>query len=225
MLHIESVLDAAALERMRAALNAAEWIDGRATAGPQSARAKANRQLAETSPLAHTLGEEVLAAVRALLLFQAAAIPERLSPPLFSRYEAGETFGAHIDNAFRPLADGTRIRTDLSATLFLSDPETYDGGALVVEDAGGERRARPAAGALVLYPSTSVHRVEPVTRGVRLAAVFWVQSLVADEGRRSILFDLDLSLGRLRDRVGDDDPAIVTLTGCYHNLLRRWGAA
>lgn len=223
LLRIEGVLEAETMTRFRDRLAVAAWVDGRVTAGPQSALAKNNRQLAEDDPLARALGAEVMQALDQALLFQAAALPQAIYPPLFSSYTPGDVFGAHVDNAFRPLPGGGRVRTDLSATLFLSRPETYDGGELVIEDAYGVQTVKLPAGDMVLYPSTSLHRVEPITRGERLACVFWVQSLVADDGARSVLFDMDISLQTLRREVGDEHPALIALTGCYHNLLRRWG--
>ncbi|HEX8193999.1 MAG TPA: Fe2+-dependent dioxygenase [Allosphingosinicella sp.] len=223
ILTIDGLISPERAEAMREALANAAWHDGRETAGYQSALAKDNLQLRDGDPLAVALGAEVLAALDASLLFQSAALPAALFPPLFSRYRTDQSFGTHVDNAYRPLAAGGRIRTDLSATLFLSDPRTYDGGELLIEDGAGERAVKLPAGSLVLYPATTLHRVAPVTRGERLAAVFWVQSLVPDAGRRSILFDIDLSIQSLRTRLGEDDPALVALTGAYHNLLRQWG--
>jgi PKHD-type hydroxylase len=209
---------------MAARLETAAWADGRLTAGYQSALAKRNRQLPANDPAARALGREVLAALGRSLLFQSAALPAAIFPPLFNRYDAGDRFGTHVDNAIREAHDGRRIRTDLSATLFLSPPESYDGGALLVEDGSGSRAFRLPAGQLLLYPATTLHSVEPVSRGTRLASFFWVQSLVADAGRRAILFDLDIAIQSLRPRVGDSDPALVALTGAYHNLLRQWAA-
>lgn len=223
LIEIDDLLGADAVARMRGALARAHWHDGRATAGYQSALAKHNRQLAEVDPLAIALGAEVAAALAASLAFQAAAIPARVFPPLFNRYGVGDAFGAHIDGAYRPLPDGGALRTDLSLTLFLSDPEDYDGGELVIESGTHETRVKLAAGCAALYPATTLHRVEPVTRGVRLAAFTWVQSRVADAGRRNILFDIDLAIQSLRPRLGDADAALIALTGSYHNLLRLWG--
>lgn len=204
------------------ALDQAPWVDGLATAGHQGARVKRNRQLAEGSPLARELGDIVLAALERHPLFISAALPNEVYPPMFNRYEGGETFGAHVDNAVRLLpGTGRKLRTDLSATLFLTEPDSYDGGELLIEDTYGAHSVKLPAGDLVLYPSTSLHRVEPVTRGARLASFFWVQSMVADEGERNLLFDLDTAIQRL-NRTGADDAARLQLTGCYHNLLRRW---
>lgn len=222
LLHIPDVLTQAEVQRCRSVLDAAEWVDGGATAGFQSARVKNNAQLAEGSAAARELGEMVLAGLNKSPLFASAALPARIFPPLFNRYAGGQAFGNHVDNAIRQVrGGGLRLRTDISATLFLSSPEEYDGGELVVDDTYGPHSAKLAAGHLVLYPATSLHRVMPVTRGVRLASFFWIQSLVRDDAQRTLLFDMDLAIIRLRERVGDD-PSVVALTGIYHNLLRRW---
>lgn len=223
LIEIDNLLDAATVARMRSALLEADWQDGRATAGYQSALAKRNRQLAESDPLARALGNDVAEGLGHNLAFQAAAIPARVFPPLFNRYDIGDGFGAHIDGAYRPLPDGGALRTDLSLTLFLSDPADYDGGELVVESGTRETRVKLPAGSAALYPATTLHRVEPVTRGTRLAAFTWVQSRIADAGKRSILFDIDIALQSLRPRVGDADAALIALSGSYHNLLRLWG--
>jgi PKHD-type hydroxylase len=222
LIELDAVLDPATITQCRDALSRADWQDGRATAGYQSALAKRNRQLAVDDPLARDLGTAVTAALTRTLAFQSAALPARIFPPLFSLHGPGEDFGAHIDNAFRPLPDGGAMRTDVSATLFLSDPADYDGGELVIEEGTRETRVKLPAGSMVLYPSTSLHRVEPVTRGERLAAVTWIESRVAEAGHRAILFDMDIAIQSLRERVGDTDPALITLTGSYHNLLRLW---
>jgi len=222
ILHIPKVLSEAEVNRFRERLDGADWADGAVTAGYQSALAKRNLQLSELSETALALGQALKEALGRSLLFQTAALPQAIYPPLFSRYEAGHDFGAHVDNAWRPLPDGGRIRTDLSATLFLSDPAGYDGGELVIEDMAGDRPIRLPAGDMILYPSTSLHRVAPVTRGERLAAVFWVQSLVPRADERSLLLDMDLAMQSLRPRAGDEDPALIALTGVYHNLLRLW---
>jgi PKHD-type hydroxylase len=223
LIEIDNLLDAATVARFRDALLDADWQDGRATAGYQSALAKRNKQLDERNPLARALGDEVAAALDHNLAFQAAAIPARVFPPLFNRYDVGDGFGAHIDGAYRPLADGGALRTDLSLTLFLSDPADYDGGELVIESGTRETRVKLPAGSAALYPATTLHRVEPVTRGTRLAAFTWVQSRVADTGKRAILFDIDIAIQSLRARVGDEDAALIALSGSYHNLLRLWG--
>jgi PKHD-type hydroxylase len=211
---------------MRAIIDAAEWIDGNATSGHQSALAKKNAQLPEESAAAREAGAIVLDALSATALFVAAALPLKVYPPLFNRYAGGDTFGAHVDSAVR-IRRGSdfRIRSDLSATLFLSDPDSYDGGELVIEDQFGEQRVKLPAGHMVLYPASSVHRVEPVTRGARVASFFWIQSMIRDDGARRILFELDQSVQDVAARLGQDDPAVVRLTGTYHNLLRRWAEA
>ena len=206
---------------MARALSNAGWTDGRITAGHQSARAKDNMQLPESDPIASEQSAAVRTALDRNALFFSAALPRRIFPPLFNRYRIGNGFGNHIDNAVRYDQSGNAVRTDLSATLFLSAPESYDGGELVIGGASGIQRVKLPAGDLLLYSATSVHRVEPVTRGERLAAFFWVQSLVRDEGERQLLFDLDVGIQKLnQDAAGH--PAMVELTGVYHNLLRRW---
>ena len=222
LLHVPDVLTSAEVEHARRALDAAEWVDGAVTAGFQSTLVKRNAQLPEGSPAARELGELVLRGLSGNPLFGSAALPARIFPPLFNRYADGEAFGNHVDNAIRHLrGTGQRLRTDLSATLFLSAPEEYDGGELLIDDAYGPRAVKLAAGHMVLYPATSLHRVTPVTRGVRLASFFWIQSLVRGDAERSLLFDLDMSIIRLRQQVGDNE-AVLALTGVYHNLLRRW---
>lgn len=222
LLHVRNVLDAERLARFHFALQAANWIDGRATAGYQSAKAKRNGQLAEDDPIAIELGNIVLDALGRHPTFVAGALPRRIFPPLFNRYGTGHSFDAHVDNAVRyPRGQREPVRTDLSATLFLSDPGDYDGGELVIEDTYGTHSVKLPAGDLVLYPASSLHRVTPVTRGERVASFFWVQSLVRDDGERALLFDLDLAIQRL-NRDAAEHPALVSLVGVYHNLLRRW---
>ncbi|HEX3702122.1 MAG TPA: Fe2+-dependent dioxygenase [Vicinamibacterales bacterium] len=222
LLTIPSVLTSAQLAEARQVLLDAEWIDGRVTAGYQSARAKDNLQLPENHPGAHRLGEMILQALGQHPLFISAALPFQVFPPLFNRYEGGQSFGSHVDNAIRQVAGTShRLRTDLSATLFFSDPETYDGGELLIEDTYGVHPIKLLAGDMVLYPSTSLHHVRPVTRGVRIASFFWVQSMVRDDGARALLFDLDSAIQRI-NRDLPDHPAAVQLTGVYHNLVRRW---
>ena len=226
MLAVPDLLDAEGVVRIRALIDPAEWIDGNATSGPQSALAKRNMQLPEDSAAAREAGRLVLDALGRSPLFIAAALPLKIFPPLFNRYQSGEAFGTHVDNAVR-IHRGSefRVRTDLSATLFLEDPDAYDGGELVVEDSLGVHSAKLPAGHLLLYPASSLHRVEPVTRGVRLASFFWVQSMVRDDAARTILFDLDQSIQALAAERGQADREIVRLTGIYHNLLRRWADA
>ena len=221
LLEIPEVLSRAQAAEMRAALLAAEWVDGRATAGHQSAQAKFNLQLPDDSPVAIEQGRHVLAALQGVPLFTSAALPQRVFPPLFNRYEQGGRFENHVDNAIRALPGGGQIRTDLSATLFLSERADYDGGELLIDDTYGAHRIKLDAGSLILYPATSLHRVAPVTRGARIAAFFWIQSLVRDDGQRTLLFDLDMSIVRLRKVLGEHE-ALVAQTGVYHNLLRRW---
>jgi PKHD-type hydroxylase len=222
LLQIPDVLTPAQVADARRMLDQAEWIDGRVTAGHQSARAKHNRQLPEGHPVAEQIGDVILTALQKNPLFVAAALPLRVFPPLFNRYEGGQAFGNHVDNAIRQISGtGHRIRTDLSATLFLSAPEEYDGGELLVEDTYGVHSVKLPPGHLVLYPSTSLHRVQPVTRGARVASFFWIQSMVRDDGQRTLLFDLDVATQRVSQDL-PDHPSAVQLTNVYHNLLRRW---
>jgi PKHD-type hydroxylase len=219
LLPIENVLDAEGVTRFRDALARADWSDGRITAGHQSARVKRNLQLAQDSPLARELADEVLRRLAAHPAFIAAALPHKVFPPLFNAYREGMDFGSHIDNAIR--GDEEKLRTDISCTLFLSAPDEYDGGELVVEDLYGTHAVKLEAGSMVLYPASSLHRVTPVTRGTRVAAFFWVQSLVRDPMQRRMLLDLDLAIQGLR-RAHGESAELVTLSGLYHNLLRRW---
>jgi len=226
MVAIPGVLSNDVLAHCRAKLEAAEWIDGNATSGYQSALAKKNRQLPEDSPAAREVGNVILNALGSSPLFIASALPLKVFPPLFNRYGEGEKFDLHVDNAIR-LKRGSdfRIRSDLSATLFLSDPKSYDGGELVVEDTLGTHSVKLAAGDMILYPASSLHQVTPVTRGERLCSFFWVQSMVRDDGARRTLFDLDSAIQAVATDRGQADPAIIKLTGVYHNLLRRWADA
>ena len=226
LIQVPNVLTPEQVVRARKLLDEAEWIDGKVTAGYQSARAKDNMQLPENSPAARELGEMILGALGQNPLFLAAALPLRIFPPLFNRYSGGQSFGTHVDNAIRQFPNTPlRIRTDLSATLFFAGPEEYDGGELCVEDTYGVHRVKLPPGHMVLYPSTSLHHVTPVTRGARVCSFFWLQSMIRDDGRRSLLFDLDLGIQRLsRDLQGNAtaDQVAVQLTGVYHNLLRQW---
>jgi PKHD-type hydroxylase len=225
LLQIPDVLTAEQLRTCRQKLEAAQWADGRITAGYQSAQAKDNLQLAETDPLARELGAVVLEALSRNSTFFTAALPKRIYPPLFNCYRGGQSFGFHVDNAVRyDRRNGTAeaVRTDLSATLFLADPSEYDGGELVIEDTYGNQQVKLPAGHLVLYPSTSLHRVMPVTRGARIASFFWMQSMVRSDEQRRTLLELDVSIRRLTARLGADAPELVQLTGIYHNLLRQW---
>jgi PKHD-type hydroxylase len=222
LLQIPGLLTPEQVAGFRSRLDRSDWIDGNVTSGHQSARAKCNEQIPEDGAVARELGEAVLAALARSPLFMSAALPKQVFPPLFNRYREGMTFGNHVDAAIRSHAStGVRIRTDISATLFLCAPGEYDGGELLVEDTYGVQRVKLAAGSLVLYPATSLHRVEPITRGTRMASFFWVQSLVRDDAQRALLFDLDMAIIRLAaGRL--DDPALVSLTGVYNNLLRMW---
>jgi len=225
IVQVPNILTAEQIARCREVMQRASWVDGRATAGYQSAVVKENRQLSENSPEARELGDMIVAALERSPLFITAALPLRVFPPLFNRYEGGEKFGAHLDNSIRQIP-GTPycIRTDISATLFLSAPEEYDGGELVIDDVYGAHAAKLPAGDMVVYPASSLHHVNPVPRGVRLASFFWVQSMVRDDGKRSLLFDLDMAISRVSEAT-PNNPGVVALTSCYHNLLRRWADA
>ncbi len=226
LIAIADVLSPDETAGLRGLIDAAEWIDGNATSGTQSALAKRNEQLPEGSAANAEAGRIVLDALGRSPLFVAAALPLKVFPPLFNRYGPGQEFDTHVDTAIRiKRGSDFRIRSDLSATLFLEDPEAYDGGELVVEGTFGEQRVKLPAGHMVLYPSSSLHRVEPVTRGTRVASFFWIQSMVRDDGARRILFDLDQSIQRLGGQLGQDDRSVIELTGVYHNLLRRWADA
>jgi len=234
IVHVPGVLGGPELRDFRKILDRASWIDGRATAGHQSARVKQNEQLPETSEIARDLGDRVLRALEQSPLFISAALPARVFPPLFNRYSEGMSFGFHVDNAIRQITGTpTRIRTDVSATLFLSGPEEYDGGELIIEDLYGAHSVKLPAGDLVIYPASSLHRVTPVTRGRRVASFFWVQSMVRDPAQRRLLLDLDLAMQQVSRALATPDlgpseasrseppsGAVVTLTNCYHNLLR-----
>jgi PKHD-type hydroxylase len=224
LLHIPEVLTPAEVAYIRQKLDAADWVDGKATVGEQGARVKKNRQLPETSPVGTELGQIILKALVNNPLFFAAALPMRYMPPLFNCYEGGEHYGFHIDGSVRAIpGSNLNLRTDVSATLFLCNPEDYDGGELIVSDTYGEHEVKLPAGDVILYPSTSLHKVEPVTRGARVCSFFWVQSMVSDAGRRAMLFELDRNIYKLREKVGDSEE-IVGLTGHYHNLLRQWAS-
>ncbi len=222
LLPIPDVLTRDQVNECRKIMQDAPWIDGKVTAGHQSAKAKHNLQLAENSDAAHYMGEMITTALATNLLFMAAALPGKIFPPLFNCYQGGQSFGTHVDNAIRRIP-GTpeRIRTDLSCTLFLSDPDEYEGGELVVEDTYGTHQVKLPAGHMILYPSTSLHHVTAVTRGARLASFFWLQSMIRQDSRRSLLFDLDMSIQQLTQAT-PEHPALIQLTGVYHNLLREW---
>ena len=222
IVQVPNVLNPDQIARCREVMSRASWIDGRVTAGYQSAVVKDNRQLPEHSPEARELGDMVVAALERSPMFITAALPLRVFPPLFNRYEGGEKFGAHLDNSIRQIPGTSyRIRTDISATLFLSTPEEYDGGELVIDDAYGAHAVKLNAGDMVVYPATSLHHVKPVTRGVRLASFFWVQSMVRDDSNRTLLFDLDIAINKVNQALPNHG-AVVELTNCYHNLLRRF---
>lgn len=222
LLPIPDVLTSQQVAHARQLLEQAEWVDGRVTAGHQSSRTKDNVQIPEDHPTAQQLGDLILSALGQNPLFISAALPQRVFPPLFNRYSGGQSFGTHVDNAIRGIT-GTphRIRTDLSATLFFAQPDEYDGGELVVEDTDGTHSVKLPAGHMILYPATSLHHVRPVTRGARVSSFFWIQSMIRENARRTILFDLDMAIQRLNVDI-PDHPAAVQFTGIYHNLLRQW---
>jgi len=222
LLPIPDVLTAEQVTQGRKMLDEANWADGRVTAGHQSARTKNNQQLPEDSPSRAATGEMIFSALGQNATFVAAALPHRVFPPLFNRYQGGQSFGTHVDNAIRQITGTShRIRTDLSATLFFSQPDEYEGGELIVEDTYGVQTVKLPAGHMVLYPASSLHQVRPVTRGARVSSFFWIQSMVREDSERTLLFDLDVSIQRLNSERGDN-PIAVQLTGVYHNLLRRW---
>jgi len=225
LLAIPDVLSAEQVSEARRLLDSAAWVDGKVTAGHQSAQVKDNQQLREDSPEARQLGELILSALGQNAMFISAALPLRVFPPLFNRYAGGQSFGTHVDNAIRQVpGTGHRIRTDLSATLFFAAPEEYDGGELVVEDTYGVHSVKLPVGHLVLYPASSLHHVRPVTRGARVASFFWIQSMVRDDAERTLLFDLDTAIQNV-NREAPASQSAVQLTGIYHNLMRRWAEA
>ena len=223
LVHVPNVLTPEQVRALRARLDNAgdAWVDGRATAGWSGAPVKRNVQIAEHTPIARELGDMVLAAIERNPLFISAALPNQVYPPLFNRYEGGMTFGSHVDGAVRVLPNGVKLRTDISCTLFLSSPDEYDGGELVIEDTYGVQEVKLPAGDMIVYPATSLHQVTPVTRGARVASFFWVQSLVRDDTKRALLFDMDTAIQRLNASDADAQ-ARRSLVGCYHNLLRLW---
>ncbi|PHQ63096.1 MAG: Fe2+-dependent dioxygenase [Sphingobium sp.] len=221
LVHIPQILSAEEIAEFRRRLDAADWADGRETVGVQGARVKHNEQLPDTSQLRADLGRAVLAALKRSPLFFAAALPRKILPPRFNRYAGGGEYGFHIDGGVMSLSETEQMRSDISCTLFLNDPDDYDGGRLVISDTYGEHVVARPAGDLILYPSSSLHRVEPVTRGARLASFFWIQSLVRDDGQRRMLLEQDMAIQTLT-RQGADEGAILQLTGVYHNLLRLW---
>jgi PKHD-type hydroxylase len=222
LLHVPNVLNADELAQLRQLMSKADWTDGKVTAGTQSAKVKRNIQLPETTADAEAARLIVLKALNRNALFFSAALPKKIYPPLFNQYRDGMDFGAHIDNAVRTHAiSGVHVRTDISCTLFIADPESYEGGELVVEDTYGHQMVKLPAGDMVLYPGTSLHHVRPVTKGARLASFFWVQSMIRDDAQRTLLFDMDAAIVTLRQQVGDN-AAVIRLTGNYHNLVRMW---
>jgi PKHD-type hydroxylase len=222
MLHVPELLTADELAQCRAIVLGGDWGDGNATSGFQAALAKKNRQLPHAGEACRAAGDIIRKALAANLLFTSAALPHTVLPPLFNRYGPDETFGGHIDNSIRRNPEGGALRADLSATLFLSEPEDYDGGELVVEDTYGAHAVKLKAGDLILYPASSLHQVTPVTRGERIAAFFWIQSYVRSVEQRALLFDMDMAIQRLAQTAGQGDASIISLTGAYHNLLRMW---
>lgn len=222
LLAIPNVLSPEQVAEARALLESADWIDGKATAGHQGARVKDNQQLPVEHPVARKVGEAILRALSSNPLFMSAALPLHILPPMFNRYSGGQTFGTHVDGSIRIIpGTGHRIRTDLSCTLFFAGPEEYDGGELIIEDTYGSKSVKLPAGHMILYPSTSLHQVTPVTRGTRLCSFFWLQSMIRDDGRRAMLFDMDFAIQRFGTE-NATHPSVVTLTGIYHNLLRQW---
>ena len=221
LLHIPDVLSPQDVAQARRRLDAADWTDGRETVGAQGAMVKHNLQLPDASLLKAELGRDLLAALSRSPLFFAAALPLKILPPRFNRYSGGGTYGFHVDGAVMNLANGEQLRSDISCTLFLSDPDEYEGGELIISDTYGEHEVKLPAGDLIVYPSSSLHQVRPVTRGARVASFFWVQSMIRDDVQRRLLWEMDGSIERLR-QTGGDAEAVLQLTGVYHNLLRRW---
>jgi len=227
LIHVPNLLSGEQVAHVRGVLSGTDWVDGKVTAGAQSAGAKHNLQVPENAPAARTLGDMILTALGQNERFNSAALALRVFPPLFNRYDQGMNFGAHIDNAIRFVKGASqpiRVRTDLSATLFLTEPDDYDGGELVIEDTFGSHQVKLPAGDLVVYSATSRHHVTPVTRGSRWSSFFWIQSMIRDEAARTMLFELDNAIQSLRKRLGDSEE-VVSLTGLYHNLVRRWADA
>ena len=227
LIHVPNLLSGEQVAHVRGVLSGTDWVDGKVTAGAQSAGAKHNLQVPENAPAARTLGDMILTALGQNERFNSAALALRVFPPLFNRYDQGMNFGAHIDNAIRFVKGASqpiRVRTDMSATLFLTDPDDYDGGELVIEDTFGSHTVKLPAGDLVVYSATSRHHVTPVTRGSRWSSFFWIQSMIRDEAARTMLFELDTAIQSLRKRLGDSEE-VVSLTGLYHNLVRRWADA
>lgn len=224
LLHVPEVLTKSQVSALRGALDAGSWVSGTATAGPLAAEAKRNVQFSTESPDYLALSQSIISALEKNLLFVSAALPQRILPPMFNRYMCGDTYGNHVDNAVQAdRRNGERLRTDISVTVFLSEPEDYEGGELIIEDTYGSHEVKLPAGDAIIYPASSLHRVEPIIAGARVASFLWVQSLVRDAWQRSMLFDLDMTLLKLRSQIGNTEE-IVTLTGHYHNLLRQWSS-
>lgn len=222
LIQVPEVLTAEQIERFRDMLDATDWVDGKVTAGHQSAQVKDNMQLSETNPVAIEIGKEILTALNRNPVFVSAALPRKIFPPLFNRYAGGQSFGNHVDNSVRRInSTGEYVRTDLSMTLFLSEPNEYDGGELVIEDTYGSKSVKLPAGDAILYPSTSLHHVRPVTRGARVCSFFWLQSMVRSDDQRALLLSLDVAIQKLNRDVPNHE-SVVELTGVYHNLLRQW---
>jgi PKHD-type hydroxylase len=223
LVHVQGVLTPEEVQRCRAIIEASEWVDGRETAGEQAARAKNNLQIPEGSKAGMEAGDIVLRALGRNPVFNSAALPLRVLPPLFNRYDVGMVFDAHVDGAIRAMPQiGTRIRADVSTTLFLTSPEDYEGGELVIADTYGDHNVKLPAGDMIVYPATSLHHVTAITRGSRWSSFFWSQSMVKDDGKRTLMYDLDRAIIDIRSRLPDTDPAVIALTSHYHNLLRRW---
>lgn len=223
LVHIPNVLSQEDVARFRHILEQQNWVDGKVTAGEQSAKAKYNLQIPQESDVAKHLGEQILQALGRNPMFHSAALPLRVYPPLFNRYDAGMQFDMHVDNAIRPVpGTGFRLRTDVSSTLFLSGPDEYDGGELVIQDTYGQQSVKLPAGDMVVYPSTSLHAVSPITRGSRWASFFWTQSMIREDTQRALLYQFDQSIMETRKTLPDDHPAVLGLTATYHNLLRQW---
>lgn len=223
LIAVENVLTREEVVAARTALEAAAWVDGRETAGEQAAKVKANLQIPKDAPVAKELGQTILSALGRNPVFNSAVLPLRVLPPMFNRYDAGMTFGGHVDGTIQHVEGaGIRLRTDVSTTLFLSDPEDYDGGELIIEDTYGSQNVKLPAGSMILYPATSLHMVTPITRGSRWASFFWSQSIVRDDGQRRLLYELDCAIMQTRQQLSDDSRAVVGLTSVYHNLLRQW---
>lgn len=222
LIHVPNLLSDEEVRHCRSVLEALQWMDGAATSGEQARKVKFNLQVPAESKEARELGEIILRALGRNPIFTSAAMPLRVLPPLFNRYDVGMKFGAHVDGAIRPAPGGSRMRADISSTLFLTSPDDYDGGELIIEGASGSQKVKLPAGHMILYPTTSLHSVMEITRGSRWASFFWTQSMVKDEGQRGLLHNMDMAIMRLRQELPDDHPSVLALTNTYHNLLRTW---